>query len=252
MTLDQMTKSYIHKILKPRGQMLSYRHQKGFTLIEVLVTIAILSIILSSIYGILSATIKAREIAEETSALYESGAGLIEIMASDLEGLYLYGLEELFFAGENDIIGAADADALHFVTGTPRYLEAEVGPTGPVVADYYLEQNEVFASRLNLYRREVPYREAKARESKKGILLSRDIKSLNFLYFDGEEWLEEWNTESVPQAIRIDIALWTSKRAADTFSFERKFSATILPIADTLKAESGEKTPKITLESTRP
>jgi prepilin-type N-terminal cleavage/methylation domain-containing protein len=60
--------------------------QRGFTLLEIMVATAILGIILTTVYGVLSRALYAKNHAEERADLYASGREKVLQMADELEG----------------------------------------------------------------------------------------------------------------------------------------------------------------------
>jgi len=60
--------------------------QRGFTLLEIMVATAILGIILTTVYGVLSRALYAKNHAEERADLYAAGRETVLKMADELEG----------------------------------------------------------------------------------------------------------------------------------------------------------------------
>ena len=67
--------------------------QRGFTLIELLVTISVLGIFLSSMYGILVATLRARESINNDYKAFDWGPVILDQIAEDLSHVYFYDLD---------------------------------------------------------------------------------------------------------------------------------------------------------------
>jgi prepilin-type N-terminal cleavage/methylation domain-containing protein len=60
-------------------------HASGFTLIEVLLAVAMVGIILTTVYGALSRTMFSKQIAEERAELYANGRDVVLRMAGEIE-----------------------------------------------------------------------------------------------------------------------------------------------------------------------
>ena len=73
----------------------------GFTLLELLIAVAILGLLLASVYGAVSRTAFSKNIAEERAELFSNGRKAVLQVASDLEGAIppLLG-DRIYFQGQ--------------------------------------------------------------------------------------------------------------------------------------------------------
>lgn len=87
---------------------------RGFTLLELLLAIVILSLVTATVYGALSRTESSKRIAESRSELYSAGRLAVMKLASDIEAaLPPPSGDRIYFRGSN---GRNSAPELHLVT----------------------------------------------------------------------------------------------------------------------------------------
>lgn len=112
----------------------------GFTLLETLLALTILSLLLTTVYGSVSRTLTSKEIGEERQELFAAGREAVLRIADDIEGALLPEMgDRFYFRGTSDG-GDPPADRLEFVAvNRGGYGIKRVCP-GPVLVRYSLEQ----------------------------------------------------------------------------------------------------------------
>jgi len=128
----------------------------GFTLLEILVAVAILAIVMSTVYGVLSRTLYAKGYAEDRADLYAAGRETVLKIASDLEAaLPPTPRGEIAFRTLTQS-NSPPRDAVQFSVNTHSGLGAAVPQSGRATITYSLaplsEGNQFFIVR----RDEVP------------------------------------------------------------------------------------------------
>lgn len=86
--------------------------RSGFTLLEILVAMFILAIVISTIFGTFSETLKNINHAESQADIYQMARVALKIMNEDLEGSLISGTRN--FSGQDEEIDGRDADFLSF------------------------------------------------------------------------------------------------------------------------------------------
>ena len=95
----------------------SHNGVAGFTLVEILVALALLGMMLPALYGILTATVRLRINIQESGNPYGIGPRIIDLIEEDLRGIYFTNLkDQAFFIGESLTVSGQDADRIDFVT----------------------------------------------------------------------------------------------------------------------------------------
>lgn len=113
---------------------------RGFTLLETLLALTILGLLLTTVYGAVSRTMRSKEIGEERQELFAAGREAVLRIADDIEGALLPTMgDRYYFRGVHDG-GDPPSDRLEFVAmNRGGYGINRVCP-GPVLVRYSLEQ----------------------------------------------------------------------------------------------------------------
>jgi len=212
----------------------------GFTILEILIALALGAVVLSVLYWSYSAVVGSTRRYREVSDFYQTARNSLTNMAREISGAFqpLFAEEELMFRGGDDWFRGMAADSLSFVTSTClRGREDEVGSDTYEIT-YYRGFGEegglLLMRRAPFYNLEEPFEEGEE------LVLAENIRSLNFEYFDGLEWWEEWDPEeqeSLPRAVRISIAVGREEDEQP-----RNFTiAAALPLGQKMEEEEEEE-----------
>ncbi len=159
------------------------RNAAGFTLLEILVAIALTSVLLTSIYGVFSTTSDAQARVEERGEALHLARVLIARLDRELLGLSLENIDQqaALAGGRN---GLAEP-YLELLSNSGSHQ------TGLVKIGYRLGPDS--EGRATLWRTE---QLANSTEKGDEEFLTHGIESLEFTFFDGREWREDWNSLS--------------------------------------------------------
>lgn len=190
------------------------RHNRAFTLMEVLLTIAILASAMAIIGGVLVSSLETRELIEESIVRYEAGPAILRIMAEDIRATFIpvgSPTDKEFFVGRSITSGIYNADRLDFVS-TRNSFDPDTGVECDVTEiGYQMLPNYEDASLYRLMRREDPFIDDKPLSGGALAQMYDRVKSLKFEYFDGKEWKHEWNNAKqggkLPEAVKIELIL---------------------------------------------
>ena len=178
------------------------RTEAGFTLIEVMIAVAILSSITVLLWGSYQQTFKSRRIVEANLNRYRAARLAMDRMLRDVQMAYLSnnivpGTEQTprtFFDGARH----ADVDELHFSYFGHQRLYAESKESDTAVVGYFGGRDRDNPRQLNLYRKETRRIQADRFEQIPGEteLLCDDVVRLELKYYhpDRKEWLDTWRT----------------------------------------------------------
>jgi general secretion pathway protein J len=224
------------------------RRTAGFTLIEVMLALSILSFISLTIWGTFSrtyATKRRLDLAQER--IHVARVALMRI-TRELEMAYLSNHENSLIQDRRTMFvstSSGDVDELKFSWFGKQRLRADAaeGDTGMVI--YYSERDPDNGQIMNLMRRETRRLQAQDPMSIRAdtYVLCPDVTRLKFSFFDARvrEWRDAWSTMGGEQ---IDY-LPTHVRVALTIRDERGKDVTYLSGARIQMTEKVQHIPKL-------
>lgn len=210
------------------------RNSRGFTLLEVLISIGILAAMAGTIAEAMNGVITARDRSQKNAALvHEINVGLSK-MYDDLnmaftadttfqgkDGYYLTG-----FIGDGESMSFSTMSHVHYVKNARDSDQVSVG--------YFPKNNSRGTS--DLMRRESDHLMEKIDEGGYSFVLVPDIKQVEFSYYDSNEkaWKNDWDTDSVefagrlPYMVKIAMTVYGNFTDADERERrEHKFEVTV-------------------------
>ena len=192
--------------LSPPHRQASYRRGNafgtGFTLIEVLVSLTLLTIVVGSVYSTFHTVQRAINRFNGISLKYHEARTTLDFMRREIESSIFEPLLEeksnenptRFIIRDRDVFGKSTS-ALHFTAFSSQYNSVQN-------IQYYIEENE---GHLLLFKKQGP---AVLSEEAYTLELIEDIESFTVeTLFDGK-WVRTWNAEEtggIPERIRITI-----------------------------------------------
>lgn len=190
--------------------------QRGFTLLEIMVATAILGIVLTAVYGVLSRALYAKNHAEERADLYAAGRETVLKMADELEGaLPPNPLGNIGFIGVtgNDRV---PTDAVQFDVVIRREFSGAKARGGRALVSYSLDPVKETPNLYALRRQEQLLTDPALDNSSDddtgsaegetpppvasaAYLIDR-VAGLRLRYLDPQtgEWTDSWDTTAIP------------------------------------------------------
>lgn len=130
------------------------RAAEGFTLLELLLAMMIAGILLTTVYGAVSRTLKSKETAEERAELYASGREAVLKMADEVEGALVPDPDTggtNFFVGS----GAGNGEAfVQFITMDRGGFGTSNLRPGRIIVEYFLDPLPNQRGLFTLFRRQ--------------------------------------------------------------------------------------------------
>ncbi|CCQ12759.1 General secretion pathway protein J [Pseudoalteromonas luteoviolacea B = ATCC 29581] len=179
--------------------------QKGFTLLEVMVALAILAVVVMATHQILESTMNAQEASEETLVEIEQWQTVFRFMDQDFSQMssrevrnevgdeapsyVLHGRYQ--FESQYDGIGFVRDGWINPISLLPRSELQAVGYR--VVDDKLQRMYRIYVDQLD------------GTEPKVQVLLD-DVEELKFEFLDkAQKWQEEWRLKALPLAIAVTV-----------------------------------------------
>jgi hypothetical protein len=193
------------------------RGGKGFTLIEVVISGALMSLILVSAYLCLNAGLASQKLVEPRTEVFQNARVAMAMVMADLRSACPLS-KEIEFLGLHRTVGEMEADNLDFATHnyTPRH---------PRQADYcqeslYLDKDPE-TGQFSLWRRRNPTIALDPLSGGSKEEIAKGLVGLRFEYYDGFDWYDSWgeiksgkretsqkyqpNLYGMPEAVRVTL-----------------------------------------------
>jgi len=224
------------------GNLGKYR---AFTMLELLVAMALMVVIASCLYTALYTAFRAKRSALSAVEPTSLAINAIELIKQDTYGVLPPGgiLAGAFIGNDSLGVNGVDADSLEFYT-THIYSENDhpVGGLGKI--ELVLEEDTDYdRENYRLVRRITTNLLSPRAIDPEEQVLCRNVKSLNLQYFDGDNWLDEWDStadaNSLPLAMEIDIQVLYNTNGSNKESQIRRLSQSFaIPCGGAAQEES--------------
>lgn len=221
----------------------------GFTLLEVLISIAIFAIVISSVYGAYQATFQTVQATESQVNQAAAARVILERISEDLAAIATD--ESGFLQGRQGTIEDSRADTLSCMSFAHLALNRAERQSGRTILKYSAQETE--RDRFDLYRSDLPVTpgtEAETgteTETELGELLGTGLQEFRLTYVtaDGDEQ-EEWDSGrdgtgggeetaqlDLPVLIRIEIRLAKSPDSEEGTVFRTAVALPSVPAGGT-------------------
>lgn len=187
------------------------RDESAFTFLELLLAMAMMVIVASSLYASLRIGLNARESSENIANVSRSAQIAIELLKQEIvTALPPNGILAAEFVGENATgSGGFDSDTLLLYSANHEPKEDETACDIREM-EFYLATRDETDETVLVRSITTNLLSPKTTEPIEEVLC-RGIKAMNFRYFDGYDWLDEWNStehdDTLPAAVEVSIVL---------------------------------------------
>lgn len=216
----------------------------GFTLLEVLLAVALTATIMLTIGTAFNALLNARESIDELTESTEAGPRICNLIERDLRGLWTYNIgHNAVFRGRDMDVGSFEADRMDFLTTTDAVgyvLDSQGNPKRPSLCEvgYWFKQNPRYRDLIEMWRREDPLVDGDNITQGSFQLVHDRLKSFKVTYYkdlgnEAEEFLE-WDSatdDKLPRRIKIEFTIE-----------RRRGSRNVVDNAEIDEMEAAEKT----------
>jgi len=207
---------------------------EGFTLLEVLVSMAILVIIMAALYSAYTTNVEAIQIARQNGEVHQTARIVLDRMSKDLQSALIQVSVpsekiKLGLVGQDREIDGRRADRVDFTTVTHLSL-TEKGPASDLCEIGYLIDEDEEGKSLVLLRRDDPSVDEDFTVGGSLQEMARNVLEFNLTYQDstGEE-SEAWNTLEGSPGAKLPVLIKVRLVLKDELDREHVFSTTIHP-----------------------
>ena len=210
-------------------KMATAKRRDGFTIVEVMIAVAVMSLMLVSILKVLSAVRLTRDRIHNTQETQLAGPIIMDLIREDLQGLHILGRTKDDHLKITDRVQyGLDADRIDFITTTvsrePVWIDGEVRRAQICEVGYVTRPNPDDDEFLELYRREDYGVDDEPFSGGNYTFLSNRVKSFSIEVFmqDGpdEEPLMDWGNpdtieedhKGLPASVVVSMTLENAPR----------------------------------------
>lgn len=210
------------------------RRSSGFTLIELVISAALMAIILVSAYLCLRSGISGQKLIESRADLLQSARVAMALLSADLRCACPLS-KEFDFLGMDRTVGKMEADNLDFATH--NYYSRRLGEGDFCEISYFLDKNEK-SGKFSLWRRRDPSPDSEPLSGGDREEIAEGLVGLKFEYYDGFDWYDEWgdpegrhreqnssliadNLSGMPEAVRITLSFASDSESPKKDSEEK-------------------------------
>jgi general secretion pathway protein J len=172
---------------------------EGFTLVEILIAVFILTIVLSTIYAAYTGTLKIIKISEQDSDIYAMGRSAMQRMTRDLGSVSTYN-GRFEFISKRYALADREFAGLSFKSTEHVEFSDKVIPTGIATINYLPEEDSQNKGYL-LMRYDTLFSKSDAQDPpQEGFILCDRLHSLTYRFYDatGNEY-DAWDSTSDSQ-----------------------------------------------------
>ena len=231
-------------MIRPNRRIFAIAHTRsartrGFTLLEILIAIAIFAVLATMVYSAFNAVISKNNAIKAGTAVFEMGKTCLSRISNDLTGLYVIRYPEYQppdfddprdpygILAEKDFVGSTSFPELRFAS-TAHLPIAGSTDAGLAQIHYYVTDSEDSETGYVLKRGDTPFPydidEDEIEDTQNDPVLCEDVESLAFTFYDAEgNAYETWDSDAernryaTPRAVKIELAI-KSEKAAHRFA----------------------------------
>ncbi|HPQ43909.1 MAG TPA: prepilin-type N-terminal cleavage/methylation domain-containing protein [Syntrophales bacterium] len=203
--------------------------KSGFTLVEILIAIAILTIVMGTVYAAYMGTFGIVEDTQSGNTVYRSARSTMARMIIDLESVCRYDDSFRFISEEFEI---ADNRFMNLSFFSSAHLDPEYGDvTGIAQIGYYIEEEGEEGP--TLMREDTVFKDSAENEDTlfrgEGFILCEGLRSVTYTFYDtkGEEY-DSWHSglephkNKIPSIIAIHLEFTNPDDAENPYRFMTK------------------------------
>ncbi|MDX9708075.1 MAG: prepilin-type N-terminal cleavage/methylation domain-containing protein [Trichloromonas sp.] len=178
------------------------RCSSGFTLIEVLIAVAITSLVLMAVYGVFASVDGARRRLTDDSEAYHRARVIFDRIGREVRGAYLKPDSlDTYLEG-----GGGDRREPYLALTTTATTPQGAGGGLSQVRYEWLEDAENAKETLVLTRRESGTRQPEE-SGREGYRLAVGIEEVWLRFHDGTDWKDDWDSRGQGPPKRVEIAM---------------------------------------------
>ena len=209
------------------------RPARGFTLIEVMIAIAITAVIGAMAAGVYQQIDHAASVTRDQSERYAGARLALTRLSRELSMAFISEHYDRSRFRDRPTLFKGDRDRLLFTTMAHVRLVQDVKESDQAVVEYLVERDPV-SGKDALFRREKARLDDEPDRGGRKDLVATQIKSLSLQYWDlkRKEWVREWSTRSpeklneLPSRVRVELEVMLADGRTEKFTTQARVAIT--------------------------
>lgn len=213
---------------KSRYSPFSSRSREGFTLLEVLIAVAIFSVVIAALYSTFFLSHKAVEAVDDSLQRLQESRAVLDVIKRELESVFYSSGKKytVFKLDDRDFYGK-QASGIAFTCFSPLV-------NGLAGVSYEVGESD---GRLSL-KKKIASAFSKSTEAE-AVELIEDVESFTIEVKFNDKWVKTWDSSlansPIPEEIRISLTIRSGVRNAE----EEKSSQSTLTVSDVARPKIG-------------
>ena len=216
------------------------RAARGFTLLEVMIAVAITAMLGAMTLGAFRQVDRAREVSEDQGDRYGPARQAVSRLADELSMAFLSDHYDKNRYRERPTLFTGREDKVLFCTFAHQRLGRDARESDQAVVEYTLESDPDHPGDQALFRREKVHLDDEADRGGTKDMVADHLQSFHLEYWDARrsDWSREWSTRSVdhpnalPTRVRVALEVKLADGRTETLSTEARIALT-RPLGDT-------------------
>lgn len=195
--------------------------ERGVTLLEIMVSLGILALIATLIYGALDGMAKSREGLQRIGDRYSQGRTALSRMTRDLQSAFIsaHAPINLALATRTTIFLGKDSssmDRIDFTTFSHRRLTRNAHESDQAEMSYFTTRDPNVSGKIDLVRREDASIDLEPDKGGAVLVVAEDVAEFNLRYFDPvtQQWTDSWDSSlssgqlgRLPMQVKVTLVL---------------------------------------------
>lgn len=194
---------------------MSARRQRGFTLLEVTIAVAITAVMAAMALGAFRRAAEARDLTDAQEERFAGARVALSRMSQELSQAFLSEhYDHKRFPRERPTLFRGRADGILFASMSHERLQRDARESDQALLEYALDRDPAFSGEQALFRREKAHLDDQPDRGGSRAVLCHHVKSLELSYWDWskQEWVPQWSTAPgerplLPTRVRVKLTL---------------------------------------------
>jgi general secretion pathway protein J len=208
--------------------------RRGFTLVEVLIALAITAVVAALLVGSFRSVDRANEIVRDQGDRFGASRVALTRLARELTMAFLSDHFDTKQFRERPTLFVGREDTLLFTTMAHERLWLDAKESDQAVVEYGLDDDPAHREERALFRREKARIDAEADRGGRRDVVTDRVNGLRFQYWDPKrkEWMREWSTRSsehaneLPTRVRVELDTKLMDGRSEKFVTEARIAIT--------------------------